>query len=157
MGSIGSREQQKGLKCMVEGCGELRRAKGLCINHGMALRRYGNVLGGKIDRKGVCKECGVEFRLIKTDQQYCNQKCYRKSPEGKEVIYAAVKSYRARNKEKARAVGIFRRHPFKENDSCLVCGTKEKRERHHHNYKAKRDVTVLCKKHHGELHSWDAV
>ena len=101
MDSIGSREPQKGLKCTVEGCSELRRAKGLCINHGMALRRYGTVLGGKIDRKGVCKECGVEFILKKTDQQYCNQKCYRKSPEGKKSAYAATKAYRLRNMKKS--------------------------------------------------------
>ena len=154
---MGFRIRRKGTNCEVVGCDGVVRIKGLCINHGMALRRYGNVLGGKIDRKGICKGCGNEFRLIKSDQEYCsNKECYRKSDEGKAARYAATKAYRTRNKDKVLAVGIFRRHPFKDSDSCLVCGTKEKIERHHHNYKARRDVTVLCKKHHMELHSWDS-
>ena len=101
MGSIGSRCPQKGLECTVDGCGELRKSKGLCIKHGMALRRYGNILGGKVDRKGVCKECGKEFRLIKSNQEYCSgSKCYRRSPDGRKAAYEATKAYRARNKEK---------------------------------------------------------
>lgn len=156
MGSIGKREPQKGLDCIVTGCNELRRSKGLCYKHIMALRRYGNVLGGKIDRKGVCNECGEEFRLIKSDQGYCSSKCYKRSPKGRFAAYEATKTYRARNKEKVLAVGAFRRHPLKEKDSCLVCKTKEKLHRHHHNYKARRDVTILCKDHHIELHSWDS-
>lgn len=157
MGSIGSRMPQKGLDCTVDGCDGIRRTKGLCANHAMSLRRYGNVLGGKLDRVGVCRECGEEFRLIKSNQEYCSNECYRKSPEGKAAAYAATKAYRARNREKVRATGIFRRHPFKEGDSCLVCGTKEKIERHHHNYAKPRDVTHLCKTHHVALHSWDSV
>lgn len=102
MGSIGKREPQKGLDCIVEGCDELRRAKGLCPKHTMALRRYGNVLGGKVDRKGICVGCGKEFRLIKSDQEYCSNKCYRKSPEGKAAAYAATKAYRLRNR-----VGVY--------------------------------------------------
>ena len=128
----------------------------MCGKHGMALRRYGNVLGGKIDRKGVCKGCGGEFRLIKSDQEYCNQGCYRKSPEGRKAAYEATKAYRLSNKEKLNARGIFRRHPLKQEEGCLVCNTKEKLHRHHHNYKNKMDVTVLCKDHHVELHSWDS-
>lgn len=155
MGSIGKREPQKGLDCIVKGCKEIRRAKGLCANHAMAMRRYGNVLGGKIDRKGVCKECGEEFRLIKSDQEYCSGKCYRKSPVGRAAAYEATKAYRIRNREKVLAVGIFRRHPLKEGDNCLACGTKEKLHRHHHNYEKPRDVTVLCKDHHLELHNWN--
>lgn len=99
MGSIGSRSPQKGLDCIVDGCNGIRRAKGLCHNHMMALRRYGNVFGGKVDRVGVCKGCGNEFKLIKSDQEYCSQECYRKSPEGKAIRYAATKAYRARNRE----------------------------------------------------------
>ena len=156
MGSIGSRDQQKGLGCTVSGCVELRRFHRLCNKHGMALRRYGNVLGGKIDRVRVCKECGKDFRLVKSDQEYCRTKCYKKSPVGKAAAYAATKAYRERNKKKVIAVGIFRRHPFKEGDNCLACGTKEKLHRHHHNYAKKRDVTILCKKYHHELHSWDS-
>ena len=102
MGSIVRREPQKGLECTVDGCGELRRSKGLCLNHGMALRRYGNVLGGKVDRKGVCKNCGGEFRLIKSNQEYCVGKgCYRKSEKGKAARCAANKAYRAREKRKS--------------------------------------------------------
>ena len=153
---MGMRIKRKGSDCEVEGCKDVVRIKGMCGKHGMALRRYGNVRGGKIDRIGMCKECGESFRLIKSDQEYCGGKCYRKSPEGKAVLYAATKAYRARNREKVRAVGIFRRHPFKEGDNCLVCGTKEKLHRHHHNYENPRDVTVLCKDHHVELHSWDS-
>lgn len=156
MGSIGKREPQKGLDCIIEGCNELRRAKGLCGKHGMALRRYGNVMGGKIDRKGVCKECGNEFRLIKSGQEYCSVVCYKKSPEGRKAAYEATKAYRKRNKEKLNARGIFRRHPLKADDSCMVCNTKEKLNRHHHNYKNRTEVTILCNKHHHELHSWDA-
>ena len=99
MGNLGKREPQKGLDCIVEGCGESRRSKGLCIKHSMALGRYGNVLGGKIDRYGLCMGCGDKFRLIKSNQEYCVNKCYRKSPQGRAMAYKATKAYRARNKE----------------------------------------------------------
>jgi len=105
MGGLGKRDPQKGLDCIVDGCSELRRSKRLCIKHSMALRRYGNVLGGKIDRWGECKGCGDKFRLIKSDQEYCSGECYRKSPQGKAAAYEATKGYRARNKDKLNAIG----------------------------------------------------
>lgn len=157
IGGYNMRNKQKGAGCSVSGCGNWCRVRGLCSKHYMALMRYGDVRGGKVGRVGLCRVCGNEFRVIKSNQGYCDIVCYKKSVEGRAAAYAAAKAYRARNKEKSRARGIFRRHPFKKEDSCLVCNTKEKLHRHHHNYKNKMDITVLCKDHHGELHSWDNV
>ena len=95
---MGNRIRQKGVKCSVEGCDNWCRAKGLCPKHGMARRRYGNVFGGKIDRSGLCKGCGNKFRLIKSDQEYCNSKCYRSSPAGRRASYEATKAYRLRKR-----------------------------------------------------------
>lgn len=156
MGSLGKREAQKGLECVVEGCGSLRRSKGYCIKHLMALRRFGNVLGGKVDREGLCRVCGSKFRLTKRGQGYCGRECYRKSAEGRAAAYEATRAYRSRNREKLNARGIFRRHPLESGDNCLVCGVGNGLHRHHHNYKDRLDVTVLCGEHHRELHSWDS-
>ena len=95
---MGMRIRRKGSDCEVGGCQGVVRIKGLCSKHGMALRRYGNVGGGKIDRLGACKGCGKEFNLIKSDQEYCDVECYRKSPQGRAAAYKAIKDYRARNK-----------------------------------------------------------
>lgn len=95
---MNKRIKQKGIMCSVEGCDNWCRSKGLCINHSMALRRYGDVRGGKVNREGICKTCGNKFRLIKSDQQYCNVVCYKKSPEGRMAAYEATKAYRIRNK-----------------------------------------------------------
>lgn len=91
---------QKGLECVVDGCTELRRSKGLCNKHDMAFRRYGNVGGGKVGRYKMCRGCGGEFEISKSDQEYCSNKCYRLSPEGRAAAYAATKAYRLRNKER---------------------------------------------------------
>ena len=100
---MGMRIKRKGSDCEVEGCKDVVRIKGMCGKHGMALRRYGNVLGGKIDRSGICKGCGNVFVLKKSDQEYCsNNKCYRKSPQGRAAAYKAIKDYRARNKEREK-------------------------------------------------------
>ena len=147
---------QKGKSCSIEGCDNWCSGNDLCDKHRMALRRYGNVLGGKIDRKGICLVCGKEFKLIKSNQKHCNHKCYRQSQKGKDIACRMAKNYRERNKEKVDARDVFRRRPFKDTDSCLVCGTTEKLHRHHHDYRAKMDVTVLCRKHHMELHGWDS-
>lgn len=153
---MGFRKVQKGKPCKVVGCEEWCKSNDLCHKHNMALRRYGNVLGGKVDRVEVCKNCGEEFKLIKSNQEYCDLECYRKSPQGKAAAYQATRDYRIRNKEKLNARGIFRSHPLKKDDNCLVCNTKDKLHRHHHNYKNRLDVTILCNKHHHELHSWDS-
>lgn len=150
------RVKQKGVVCSVDGCDNWCRSGGLCAKHGMALRRYGNVLGGKVDRVGVCVGCGKEFNVVRSGQKYCSGFCYRKSDAGRAAAYEATKAYRIRNKEKVVARGIFRRHPLKVGDSCLVCNTKSHLHRHHHNYKNRKDVTVLCASHHNELHSWDS-
>lgn len=157
MSEVRRREAQKGVECSVVGCVNWCRSKGLCSKHYMALMRYGDVRGGKVGRVGLCKVCGYEFMLVKSDQLYCGVACYRKSDVGRRAAYAATRAYRIRNKEKSRARGIFRRHPFKKEDSCLVCDTKEELHRHHHNYKKPKDVTFLCKGHHHELHSWDSI
>lgn len=153
---MGKRIVYKGSNCKVGGCGGVVRIGGLCSKHGMAFRRYGDVLGGKVGRIAVCIECGNEFRLIKSNQEYCSNVCYRKSEAGRKAAYEATKAYRLRNKEKLNARGIFRRHPFKQDANCLVCRTREKLHRHHHDYKNKMNVIVLCRKHHHELHSWDS-
>ena len=108
---MGFRKIQKGKSCSVNGCDNWCRSNDLCNKHNMALRRYGNVLGGKIDRKAICVGCGKEFRLIKIGQEYCSILCWRKSPQGRVSAYKATKDYRLRNKEKLNARGIFRRHP----------------------------------------------
>ncbi|MCR4293668.1 MAG: hypothetical protein NUV76_12415 [Candidatus Kuenenia sp.] len=101
------RNEQKGKKCNVKGCDNWCRSKELCPKHGMALRRYGNVLGGKVDREGICRKCGLVFKLKKSGQEYCDNKCYRKSPQGKAAAYRATKEYRARNKEKLVVLSMF--------------------------------------------------
>lgn len=114
MGSLGSRKQQKGLDCSIAGCNGIRKTRDMCTKHDMALRRYGNVLGGKVGRYKTCKGCGNEFEISKTDQEYCSNKCYKSSPDGRVAAYAATKAYRLRNKEKLLARGIFRRKPLPE-------------------------------------------
>src|SRR3990167_9736341 len=109
---MGKRIRQKGVKCLVEGCDKWCRSKGLCINHSMALRRYGDVRGGKVSREGVCKQCGSRFRLIKSNQEYCDIRCYHNSEKGREITRKANKDYAMRNKEKIFARGIFRRKPL---------------------------------------------
>ena len=153
---MGIRIKRKGSDCEVEGCKGVVRIKGLCGKHGMALRRYGNVLGGKINRESICKGCGDSFILKKSNQEYCNSPCYRKSLQGRAAAYQATKDYRTRNNEKLNARSIFRRRPLQKTDNCLVCNTKENLHRHHHNYKNRLDVTILCKNHHLELHDWDS-
>lgn len=152
---MGIRERQKGIKCRAEGCDGWCRSKGLCPKHGMALMRYGDIAGGKSGtRKGVCGYCKQEMIIVKAGQVY-HRGCYRKSPQGRKAAYEATKAYRNRNREKVNARGIFRRHPMQKDDKCLVCNTDKELHRHHHNYKNKMDVIVLCKDHHRELHSWD--
>ena len=129
----------------------------MCTKHDMALRRYGNVLGGKVGRYKTCKGCGNEFEISKTDQEYCSNKCYKSSPDGRVAAYAATKAYRLRNKEKLLARGIFRRKPLPESSVCIVCGSKEKLHRHHHNYENRLDVIILCNEHHNEIHNLDAI
>ena len=153
------RKRQKGRKCSVKGCKDCCYVHDLCRKHGIALRRYRNVGGAKAGhRKGICC-CGKEFVLIKIDQKYCSDKCYRNTPEYKKVAYENTKKYRESNKDKSRARDVVSKSINREKSmirgKCEVCGTAES-DAHHVNYKDTRNVVFLCRTHHHELHSWDS-
>lgn len=104
---MGNRIRQKGIRCTVEGCENDCRAKGLCINHSMALRRYGNVLGGKAgSRKGICTYCQAEMVIIKIGQKY-HHECYKLTDKYKESRNNAMKIYRNGLRKKEREKGLF--------------------------------------------------
>lgn len=143
--------------CIIKDCDGIVVSYGLCDKHRKYLHRTGNIIGsGLVERK--CEQCGNIFNAKTHRKKYCNMKCYSLSPSGKEKHRSARRAYAKRNKgaSRVKARKAAGRHPFKKEDSCLVCDTKEKLHRHHHNYKKSKDVTFLCKRHHHELHSWDS-
>lgn len=156
------RKKQKGKRCSVVGCKDWCRCNDLCAKHNMAKIRYGSVYGAKDGhRKAICanEKCGKEYVQIKTDQKYCDPKCYKDSDYGRKKSYQANKRYRENNRDKDRARQIvskrIRRGVSLDRGECLVCSNPDT-EAHHHNYSKPDDVIFLCKAHHKEIHKWDS-
>ena len=100
-------------------------------------------------KRNTCHKCleSINMQGVKNPQLVVNMRKWRKNNPSKVKAHWSINSLyredRSYNKDRKRPV-------------CLVCNEK-KTEAHHHNYSQPLDVTFLCKPHHVELHSWDAV
>ena len=139
-------------------------------NQLLPLSSFGNHKLGKDGLRSRCKPCEVaknaEYRKTIGGRTVLEE--YRKKKEVKEAIHKA--HIRWAQSEKGRSVlrdlrikhalqlkarakvaaeilqGRIQKHP------CLVCGSIEKIEAHHPDYRKPLYVVWLCKKHHTEVH-----
>ena len=148
--------------CAVKRCTRCKIVKPIS---GFNFDRY-----SKTGMTSWCKSCAVDKNRerIGTEDGYKKLREYRKSDAGRASALKANKKFvksekfkewwrenkqkysvqiRARNaaRENIKSNGIIR-------DKCEVCGSTKSLEAHHGDYNRPLDVTILCKKHHEELH-----
>ena len=107
----------------------------------------------RAEREWKCKFplCNKVF-ISAYKRSYCDE---HSNPSSQNVVWRKKNPLKAKAHESINSFYRDRYNKGRKRGSCLVCD-KKKTEAHHHDYSKPKDVTFLCKKHHHEIHSWDA-